>query len=123
MVRHVKDPRDTMVEDQGKPWAENMTKLADWLQKGNENSKHIQATRTWKAQDIAMHILCKQWVIQKYHDKWKYCKKIQVNHIDTDEEHRRTTAEIIDFGKGDPTMDTHTLAKDKGGRRHLDMPN
>eukprot|EP00972_Heterocapsa_arctica_P021736 3197139-Heterocapsa_arctica.AAC.1 len=66
-----------MVEDQGKPWGENMTKLADWLQKGNENSKHIHGTRTWKAQDIAMHILCKQWVLQEYHDKWKYRKKTQ----------------------------------------------
>eukprot|EP00972_Heterocapsa_arctica_P021442 3156014-Heterocapsa_arctica.AAC.1 len=100
-----------------------MTKLADWLQKGNENSKHFHGTRTWKTLEIAMLIRCKQCVIQEYHDKWKYCKKIQVNNIDTDEEHRSTTAEINDFGKGDPTMDTNTLAEDKGGKRHLGMPN
>eukprot|EP00972_Heterocapsa_arctica_P048381 7133708-Heterocapsa_arctica.AAC.1 len=86
-----------MVE--GKPWGENMNKLADWLQKGNENSKHFHGTRTWETQDIDMHILCRQCVFQDYHDKWKYRKKTQVNHVDTDEEHRSTTAEIIDFGK------------------------
>eukprot|EP00972_Heterocapsa_arctica_P097382 14366465-Heterocapsa_arctica.AAC.1 len=55
MVRHAKDFRAEMVEDQHKPWDENMNKLADWFQQGNENS---------------------QWEKQQFHDKkWKYRKK------------------------------------------------
>eukprot|EP00972_Heterocapsa_arctica_P096177 14189476-Heterocapsa_arctica.AAC.1 len=62
--------------------------------------------------------------MQEHHDnKWKYRNKALVNNIDTDEEHRSTPAEIIDFVIGDPTMDANTLAKGKGGKRHLDMPN
>eukprot|EP00972_Heterocapsa_arctica_P067590 9976398-Heterocapsa_arctica.AAC.1 len=125
MVGHVKENSAKMVNDQDKLWDENMNKLTDWLQRGNEKGHHFHKKGIWIEQERqAPHILCKQCVMQEYQDKnRKYRNKSLVNHIDTDEEHRSTTAEIIDFEKGDPTMDTNTLAKYKGGKRHLDMPN
>eukprot|EP00972_Heterocapsa_arctica_P033098 4868824-Heterocapsa_arctica.AAC.1 len=70
----------------------------------------------WAAHEIhAGHILRrKHCIMQEHHDKtWKYRKKGSQNHIENDGEHRGPLAEIIDYKRGSPALDTILFGKAK----------